>query len=127
MTEGGVDLTFSGTLRMPGDVLAVIDCSFAGGPRTERLEAIGTLGTIALNDPWHAVKPIVELITEDGTEEIDCGQPYSNYLLEMQDFEAAVAGEKEPLLGREDAVAQARVIDALYASADKKEPVWLKD
>jgi predicted dehydrogenase len=127
MTKDGVDLTFSATLRFPGDVLAVIDCSFAGGPRTERVEAVGNLGTVALNDPWHAVKPIVELITEDGVEEIDCGQPYSNYLLEMQDFEAAVAGEKEPLLGRADAVAQASVIEALYASADRKEAVWLKD
>jgi predicted dehydrogenase len=124
---GGVDLTFSATLRFPGDVLAVIDCSFAGGPRTERVEAIGTLGTVALNDPWHAVRPVVELITEKGVEEIDCGQPYSNYLLEMKDFEAAVAGEKAPLLGRDDAVAQARVIEALYASADRKEPVWLRN
>lgn len=127
MTDGGVDLTFSATLRMPGDVLAVIDCSFAGGPRTERLEAVGTLGTIALNDPWHAVEPIVELITESGAEEFDCGQPYSNYLLEMRNFEAAVASEDKPLLGREDAVAQARVLEALYASARQKEPVWLKD
>jgi xylose dehydrogenase (NAD/NADP) len=127
MTDGGVDLTFSGTLRMPGDVLAVIDCSFAGGPRTERVEAVGNLGTVVLNDPWHAVKPVVELITESGTEEFDCGQPYSNYLLEMQNFEAAVAGAAEPLLGRDDALAQATTIEALYASAEKKEPVWLKD
>jgi predicted dehydrogenase len=38
---------------------------------------------------------------------------------------AAIAGEAEPLLGRDDAVGQARVLDALYQSADEGRPVEL--
>ena len=40
-------------------------------------------------------------------------------------FAAAIAGEGEPLLGRDDAVAQARVIEALYRSAETGEAVRL--
>ena len=35
------------------------------------------------------------------------------------------SGEKEPLLGRDDAMGQARVIEALYRSAEAGEPVSL--
>ena len=37
----------------------------------------------------------------------------------------ALAGEAEPLLGRNDAVGQARALDALYRSADEGSPVTL--
>ena len=33
---------------------------------------------------------------------------------------AAIRGEKAPLLGRDDAMGQARVIEALYRSADSR-------
>jgi predicted dehydrogenase len=39
------------------------------------------------------------------------------YQLELDDFAAAAAGERPPLLGRADAVAQARTLEALYRSA----------
>ena len=48
-----------------------------------------------------------------------------SYRLELDDFAAAVAGEREPLLGREDALGQARAIDALYRSAESGEAVTL--
>jgi hypothetical protein len=38
---------------------------------------------------------------------------------------AAITGEAEPLLGREDAVGQARALQALYDSADEGRPVEL--
>jgi len=37
----------------------------------------------------------------------------------------AIRGEAEPLLGRADAVANARAIEALYASAESREAVPL--
>jgi hypothetical protein len=38
---------------------------------------------------------------------------------------AAIAGEAKPLLGRDDAVGQARALEALYRSADEGAPVTL--
>jgi xylose dehydrogenase (NAD/NADP) len=39
------------------------------------------------------------------------------FALELENFAASIAGEAQPLLGRADAVGQARAIDALYRSA----------
>jgi predicted dehydrogenase len=41
----------------------------------------------------------------------------------MENLEAAARGEVPPLLGRDDALAQARTIAALYRSADEGRPV----
>jgi predicted dehydrogenase len=38
---------------------------------------------------------------------------------------AAIRGEKEPRLGRDDAMGQARTIEALYRSAETGAPVRL--
>ena len=46
--------------------------------------------------------------------------------LQLENFARAVAGEEPPLLGRDDAVAQARVLDALLRSAETGAPVSLQ-
>ena len=45
-------------------------------------------------------------------------EPINPYQLELEDVNAAIRGEREPLLGRADALGQARAIDALYRAAD---------
>jgi xylose dehydrogenase (NAD/NADP) len=40
-----------------------------------------------------------------------------SYRLELENLADAIRGVGEPLLGRDDALAQARVIEALYRSA----------
>jgi predicted dehydrogenase len=47
----------------------------------------------------------------------------NSYRLELENMSDAIRGEAEPLLGREDAVAQARAIEALYRSAAAGTPV----
>jgi xylose dehydrogenase (NAD/NADP) len=46
-----------------------------------------------------------------------------SYRLELENLSDAIRGEAEPLLGREDAVGQARTIEALYLSATEGRPV----
>jgi D-xylose 1-dehydrogenase (NADP+, D-xylono-1,5-lactone-forming) len=41
-----------------------------------------------------------------------------SYRLEVENMSAAIRGEASLLLGREDALGQARAIEALYAAAD---------
>ena len=48
-----------------------------------------------------------------------------SYALEVADLSAAARGEREPLLGRADALGQARAIEALYASARSGQTVAL--
>ncbi len=44
-------------------------------------------------------------------------EPEDSYGLELENLSDAIRGEGKPLLGRDDAVAQARVIEALFSSA----------
>jgi D-xylose 1-dehydrogenase (NADP+, D-xylono-1,5-lactone-forming) len=113
----GVDELFAGTLSFPGGVLAQIDCGLVL-PERDELEAIGEEGSIFLDDPWHCRKPVLELRTDQGTERIEL-QPQDSYRLQLENMSAAVRGRAVPLLGRADALGQARAIEALYRSANE--------
>jgi xylose dehydrogenase (NAD/NADP) len=117
----GVDVALAATLRFPGDVLAVIDCglSYSGG---HHLEAIGTTAALFLADPWHGREPGIELRRDGSPPEAVNVARNNSYALELADMAAAAAGERAPLLGRADALGQARTIAALYESSDKGAP-----
>jgi xylose dehydrogenase (NAD/NADP) len=119
----GVDVLFVGTMRFPGDVLGHFDCGFVLTGRDE-LEIVGDEGSLFLDDPWHARTPAIELRRQRRVEQIVL-QPEDSYRLELENLSAAIEGEAEPLLGREDAVGQARTIEALFRSAETGQPVAL--
>jgi xylose dehydrogenase (NAD/NADP) len=116
--DDDVDLVLTGLLRFPEEVLATIDCAFLG-PHRGLLEAIGETGALRLLDPWHAVEPVIELQRDGAPPERIPQERTNHYALQIADFEAAVRGERPPLLGRDDALGQARAIEALYASAER--------
>jgi predicted dehydrogenase len=111
----GTDWVFTASLRFPDDVLAQFDCGTALASRDE-LEAIGSEGSLFLDDPWHARTPVIEVRRRDGVERIEL-EPEDSYGLELENLSDAIRGQGAPLLGRDDAVAQARVIEALFSSA----------
>ncbi len=121
----GVDMRLTGLLRFDGDVLATIDCGFDLAARDE-LEVSGTHGVLWLDDPWHSRNPAIELRRADGSLERIAVEPLDPYACELQDFAAAVAGERPPRYGREDALGQARTIAALYASAEANQPTEVR-
>ncbi|WP_354702164.1 dTDP-3,4-didehydro-2,6-dideoxy-alpha-D-glucose 3-reductase [Paraconexibacter sp. AEG42_29] len=111
----GVDVRFAAWLRFPGDRTATIDCAF-DLPARDELEIIGSAGTLFLDDPWHARRPVIDVRRGEDVDhvEVPSADPYA---CELTDLAAAVRGERAPLLGRADAEGQARVIEALYRSA----------
>jgi predicted dehydrogenase len=112
----GVDVVFAATMRCPDDVVAQFDAGLALATRDE-LEIVGEDGSLFLDDPWHCRVPLIELRREQGVERIEVPVADS-YRLEAENMSAAVRGDAEPLLGRADAVGQARAIEALYDAAD---------
>lgn len=121
MGGDGVDVAFAATLRFPGDVLAQFESSFQAARRHD-LEAVGDQGVLRLPDPWRGRAPLIEL-RRDGDEaveriEVEAANPYA---AELEDFARVASGESPPRWGREDALAQAATIQALYASADAGE------
>jgi xylose dehydrogenase (NAD/NADP) len=113
----GTDWVFTGTLRFPGDVFALFDCGTSLAERDE-LEAIGTEGSLFLDDPWHCREPVIELRRDGEVERIEL-EPVDSYRLELENLADAAAGTAPLLLGRDDAVGQARAIEALFRSADE--------
>jgi xylose dehydrogenase (NAD/NADP) len=118
----GVDFALVATLRFPDDVLATIDCGLAYAARDE-LEVVGEEGSLFLDDPWHCRSPVIEVRRGDGPAERVEAAAADPYECELADFEAAVSGERPARFGHADAVAQARVIEALYESAGSGAPV----
>ena len=111
----GVDVAFMGSMRFAEDRLAHFDAGIALAARDE-LEVVGDRASLFLDDPWHCREPVIELRTEGGVQRIEV-DPVDPYLLEAENFSAAIRGDAAPLLGRADAVGQARAIEALYDSA----------
>ena len=119
--ETGTDWVFAATMRFPGDVIALFDCGTALLERDE-LEAIGSDGSLFLDDPWHCNVPVIELRRDGSTERIEL-EYADSYRLELENVSDAIRGEGELLLRREDALAQARALEALYESATTGRPV----
>jgi D-xylose 1-dehydrogenase (NADP+, D-xylono-1,5-lactone-forming) len=119
----GTDWVTAGVLRFPNDVVATFDCGTAL-PERDELEAIGSEGSLFLDDPWHAGTPVIELRREGEVERIEI-EPVDPYRLELENMSDAIRGEGELLLARDDAVAQARTLEALHRSSQTGEPVAL--
>jgi xylose dehydrogenase (NAD/NADP) len=117
--ETGVDVRFAGLLEFPNDVIAEFYCAF-DLPYRSALEAIGSEGSVVVPEPWLCRDPHLEV----NGERIDVADA-DRYQLQLENFAAAIRGDAQPLLGREDAVAQARVIEALYRSAESGDAVSL--
>jgi xylose dehydrogenase (NAD/NADP) len=117
-----VDMTMVATLRFPDEVLATIDCSMASVFRYE-LEAIGDAASIYLEDPWTGRNPRIEIRRDDQSRELVAVEDSNPYTVELEDFEAAVRGERPLLFGRDDAVGQARTLAALHQSMAERSPV----
>ena len=113
----GTDWVTAGLMRFPRDVIAHFDCGTALTARDE-LEVVGSEGSLFLDDPWHCLTPVIEL-RRDGTTERIALDVVNSYQLELEDVSDAIRGETTPLLGRADAVAQARVLGALHESATR--------
>jgi predicted dehydrogenase len=111
----GTDWTFAGVLHFPNDVLATFDCGTAL-PERDELEAIGSDGSLFVDDPWHCRRPGIELRRGDSVERIDV-EFEDPYRLEFENLGDAIRGDAELLLGRDDAIAQAATMQALHDDA----------
>jgi predicted dehydrogenase len=119
----GVDVAFAATMRFADGVIGNFDAGLELDARDE-LEVVGEQGALFLDDPWHCRHPMIELRRDGKVERIEL-EPVDSYLLEAENFSAAIRGTASPLLGREDAVAQARAIEALYRAAELGQTVTL--
>jgi xylose dehydrogenase (NAD/NADP) len=119
----GVDARFAATMRFANGVLAHFDCAFDLPFRTA-LEAVGSEGILFMPQPFVADDVDLELRRGDDVEQLP-RLSANRYRCELENLSHAIRGEEEPLLGRKESLAQARVLDALLRSAATGEAVQL--
>ncbi|MFC4639032.1 Gfo/Idh/MocA family protein [Deinococcus hohokamensis] len=122
-TDGGVDLGLSAALQYPG-ALASVDCAFDwGDDSTQRLTVVGTAGTLDVDGVFnsHTSQPVTLRLTTAAGERTESFPPFDAYAAMVGHLQRVARGEEAALYPPEDAVAQARVLDTLYASARAQE------
>jgi D-xylose 1-dehydrogenase (NADP+, D-xylono-1,5-lactone-forming) len=121
----GVDVVMAGVLRFPAGVIGQFDCGLAM-PDRHGLEVVGATGALRVAWPWNPIGHRIELWQERAEEPQIITVPVADsYALQVADLSAAARGEHPPLLGRADALGQARTLEALYASAESGQSVTL--
>jgi xylose dehydrogenase (NAD/NADP) len=123
LARSGVDARFVATMRFADGVLGHFDCALDLPYRTE-LEAVGSEASLFMPRPFVADDVDLELRRGDDVEQLT--RPSANRnRLELENLSRAIRGEEKPLLDREESLAQARVLQALYRSATTGAPVRL--
>ena len=115
-------------LRFPNGALFTITINTNSPGTRHVLELFGTEGRIYWPQwPPHGNGPIVK-ITRKGTETVDTLTPENYHLPMVEDFVAAVLGNRQPLCTIESATRTEVVTDAIYLAAEtgRLEPViWM--
>jgi predicted dehydrogenase len=113
----GVDTGFAAVLRFPGDRLALVDSSFAQSNQAD-YEVVGTSGRIVVERAYRPdAHPGRVHVLRGDDQRVDEIPAFDQFVGEADHFARSVrAGRLLP--PAEDGTAQARVIEALYASAE---------
>jgi predicted dehydrogenase len=121
---GGVDVLFTGAMSMPDDVLAHFDCGMVTSFRDElevwaptRRCSSTIRGTPATRRSRSATATAAASAID-----VDFADPYA---CELEELVAVASGSRPARFGRQDAVAQARAIEQLYAAARRAE-AWTR-
>jgi predicted dehydrogenase len=117
LAPSGVDVRFTATMRFAQDVVCHFDAAF-DLPSRSALEVVGSEGSLHVRDPWHCRETGIELRRAAEVERIDVPEA-DRYQLQLENLGDAIHGVGEPLLGRADAVGQARALEALYSAAER--------
>ena len=114
----GTDWVFAASVKFPRGTVGLFHCATALMARDE-IEAIGSEGSLFVDDPWFCAKPVIELRRNGALEKIELA-PEDPYRLELENLSEAIRGEGDVLLGRDDALGQARALQALHRSAQEE-------
>ncbi len=119
----GVDIRFAGLMRFEHDAIATFDCGM-DVHRHQGLQIVGETGSLHVPQPWQTwVGPKILLVRD----EVETIEPpgVDPYAAELDEMAAAIGEGREPRLGRQESVGQARTIEALYRAAEEARAVSL--
>ena len=113
--RNGVDIGFSAVLRYPHEVLAILSSGFQAHALYNFSEVMGTAGLLEIPDVFLGANGPIYLTTAEGRREIPVAES-DRYLLEVEDFAAAILEDRQPLLSIEESLRNMEIMDGLRAS-----------
>jgi predicted dehydrogenase len=117
-SRGGIDRAMRATLRFDQDVDAeVVSSIWSRRLIASSLDIRGTEGRLRVSWPYHPQLGSVVRIERSGVRTREHASRRATYDYQLEAFRDAVHGEVPVLTGAPEAVAQMRVIDALYSAA----------
>lgn len=121
-----VEETAAVTLRFPRGRLASFIVSF-GAAAVSRLELVGTKGRVVLEPAYEYSEALKQVITIGENEPKKKTFPHTDQFGgEIEAFSTCILENKEPEPSAEEGVADLRVIDAIFASAQSGRSIRLK-
>ena len=114
--EEGADRELAGVLEFDSG-LGIVSCSISSA-RRERLEIVGEEGRISLDAPFRADKAGATMeITHSGETSTETFEAADPYRVELEEFASAIRERREPAVGFQEILGNARAIGALLDSA----------
>jgi len=120
----GIDDTFIGQMRFPGDVYGQFDSSFVM-PFHVHMEFVGSEGTLIIPNPYKPALNEKIFLVRDGKPETIKIKGEKLYLGEVEDMADAILHGKPPRIHLDDSRANIAVITALFESSRTKKSVSL--
>ncbi|MCL5998221.1 MAG: Gfo/Idh/MocA family oxidoreductase [Chloroflexi bacterium] len=120
-SRSGVDETFNGQMRFPGDVYAQIDSGFRAPFRTH-IEIVGSEATLSVPRPFKP-NPVGQILLTRGDDvQTIASDKEELYLGEVEDIASAILDGKSPRISLADSRANVATIVALLKSAREDKP-----
>jgi glucose-fructose oxidoreductase len=120
-----VDEMVAATLRFPGDRLASFICSF-GAADKETYDIVGEKGSLKLINGYEYIAPIEMQVTIDEKQQNRKFAKRDQFAPELIYFSECILKDREPEPSGQEGLADVRVIEALYKSANMGKAVRLK-
>ncbi len=114
------------TLRFPDDRLASFIWSF-GAADVSEFRIVGTKGQLRVTSAYEYVEPIIHHLTINGKEKKQAFSKRDQLAPQLLNFSDAIVNNTVPEPAGDEGLHDVRIIEALYRSAEKGQPVSLKE
>ena len=120
----GVDEMTGALLRFPGERIATFVTSF-GATDVSRLQVVGTRGTLVLDPAYEYAGELRHELTVNGRSSERTFPKRDQFAPELVYFAECIQTGEDPEPSGREGLGDVRIIRALYASADRGEPIAL--
>ena len=119
----GVDEVLAATMRYGSDLLAVFDCGMTS-PLEVGVEVLAERGSAIVPMPWYAHLEPLSVQVRSASRARSIETPGGNaYRLEIENFCAAVRGDRAPEIPRQETVRNLETIERILAVAKTDAPI----